>query len=674
MNCLFVGAGAIADEYVRGLSAGSLSLAGVCDLDKKRATALADRYDCPGFTDLEAALTSVDADLVVNLTSHAAHAAVTRTALTADRHVYSQKPIALETQAANELLETAREKGLALACAPATPRAPAQQRAGRLLADGRLGPIQLGYAHAHVGRVTDWHDRPESFLETGPLYDGGVYPLALLTAWFGPVKRVRVADTLDIWPDREDQSPTAPGHVEAMLEFTAGPIVRLTASLYTPHRAREFYGLELHGDDGSLYLCDTGAMDDAADAVSFGRVGREYTIVPPQTSTDGREYLTSVEQFAARIESGEAPRDSGRQGVHIVAICNAIEKAAEYGGPVNVKPYGLSAGQVITPAEPAAMESTTTTATAATTTNSPTISTPANRDGGVTLPPVGFGCSRYRDGEYHDRVESITTALDAGYRLLDSAELYGNEHRIGELLATPGSPDRESVFIIGKPWRTNHRQENLVTACTGSLKEIGIDAFDCYMLHWPDAWAHRGRLDRLAEKSVTRQEELTFPETDDGTIETAEIPLTTAWENMHHVVDRGLAHSIGACNISLAQLETLLETGDVDPALVQVERHPYQPRNQLVAACDDQNIRVIAHSPLSAPGLLEESVLREIGHERDLSPAEVVISWNATHGVVPIPSSTTESHILGNLRGAATRLSPDECARIETLKNPDFER
>jgi alcohol dehydrogenase (NADP+) len=663
VNCLFVGAGAIADEYARGLSAGALSLAGVCDLDEKRATALADRYGCPGFTDLEAALTSVDADLVVNLTSHAAHAAVTRTALTADRHVYSQKPIALETEVASELLETARETGLGLACAPATPRAPAQQRARRVLADGQLGPVQLGYAHAHVGRVTDWHDRPESFLETGPLYDGGVYPLTLLTAWFGPVKRIRVADSLDIWPDREDQHPTAPSHVEAMLEFAAGPIVRLTASIYTPHRAREFYGLELHGDDGSMYLRGTGAMDDAVDAVSFGRVGREYITVPPQTPTGGREYLTAVEQFAARIESGEPPRASGRRGAHIVSICNAIENAAENGGPTKVNSHDLSAGQVNTPADPAARE----------TTIPPATPTPTNH-GGVTLPPVGFGCSRYRDGEYHNRVDSIMTALDAGYRLLDSAELYGNEHRIGELLAAPGSPDRDSVFIIGKPWRTNHHRQNLLNACTGSLEELGIDAFDCYMLHWPGAWAHRGQLTRLAEKSVPRQEELTFPEADDGTIETAEIPLTTAWEHMQHVVDRGLADSIGACNISLAQLETLLETGDVDPALVQVERHPYQPRDQLVSACHSQDIRVIAHSPLSAPGLLEESVLREIGHERDLSAAEVVIAWNTTRGVVPIPSSTTESHILGNLQGAATRLSSDECARIETLHNPDFER
>ena len=90
MNCLFVGAGSIATGYAAGLSEDALSMAGVCDLDVERARALAEEHDCPSFTDLETALEETDAPLVVNLTSHAAHAPVTRAALSADRHVFSQ--------------------------------------------------------------------------------------------------------------------------------------------------------------------------------------------------------------------------------------------------------------------------------------------------------------------------------------------------------------------------------------------------------------------------------------------------------------------------------------------------------------------------------------------------------------------------------------------------------
>ncbi|MEF8782314.1 MAG: aldo/keto reductase [Haloarculaceae archaeon] len=655
MDCLFVGAGAIASEYAADLGTSPLSLAGVCDLDPERAATLGDEYGCPSFTDLETALARLDAPLVVNLTSHAAHAPVTRTALSAGRHVYSQKPLALDAETAGDLLSLARDRGLALGCAPENSPGPSQRRAARLLADDRLGPVRLGYAHAHVGRVTDWHDRPDSFLEVGPLYDGGVYPLALLVSWFGPVERVRAADSLDVWPDQANRRPSAPSHVEATLAFASGPTARLTASLYAPHRSREFYGLELHGDGGSLYLEGTGAMDSDPDAVRFGRIGHEYTAVPPQSPARPRAYADAVERLAASVVDGHPSRRLGRRGAHVVAICDAIEAAANGDGPVAVADHGAASDPIPEP-----------------------IAAVTSQDAGsarsVRLPPVGFGCSRYRDGEYVDRVESIATALDAGYRLLDSAELYGNEYRIGDLLAAPGSPDRRGLFLIGKAWRTNHRREHMLEACRGSLAELGLDAFDCYTLHWPGAWAHRGPLRRLAEKPVEAQEALTFPEDGDETIETANIPLRSAWANLEVVYDRGLARTLGVCNVSRTQLETILEAGEVCPALVQIERHPYQPRTDLVSFCHERGIRVVAHSPLSAPGLLAEPALTEIADRHGLSPAGVVLAWNVTRGVVPIPGSTTPAHIVENLAAAGTRLSPAECERIEGLRDPEFER
>ncbi|MDT3437899.1 aldo/keto reductase [Haloarcula sp. 1CSR25-25] len=656
MHCLFVGAGSIAAEYAAELPASPLSLAGVCDLEEDRATTLAAEHDCPAFTDLDTALAAVDAPLVVNLTNHAAHAPVTRTALEAGRHVYSQKPLALAESAAADLLALARERDLALGCAPGTPRAPSQRRAGRMLADGRMGPVQLGYANAHVGRVTDWHDRPDSFLAIGPLYDGGVYPLALLVSWFGPVESVRTATALDCWPEREAKRPSAPSHVEGTLAFDGGLTVRLTASFYAPHRSREFYGLELHGDDGSLYLRGTGAMADSTGAVRYGRVGREYIDGPAQHPTRPYRYLDPVESLAASVSRGSPSRETGRRGAHIVAVCNAIETAAETGGPVPVSDYGAAADPV-----PA-----------------PTVTPNGERDSGreqsIRLPPIGFGCSRYRDGTYVDRADSVAAALDAGYRLLDTAELYGNEHRIGRLLAAPGAPDRRRVFLLGKVWRTNHRREHMVTACRGSLEELGIDAFDCYALHWPGAWAHRGPLARLAEKPVEQQEALTFPEDEAGDIETASVPLQRAWANLETLHERGWTRTLGLCNVSRAQLETVLETATVRPALVQVERHPYQPQSDLVEYCHDQGIRVVAHSPLSAPGLLDEPVLADIAEAYDCSPAGAVLAWNVTQGVVPIPSSTTPPHIVENLAAAGQRLDAEACARIDALQQPDFER
>ncbi|WP_049979749.1 aldo/keto reductase [Halolamina rubra] len=661
MNCLFVGAGAVAEQYAAALPESPLTLAGVCDLDADRAAEFAAARDCAAFADLDAALAETDAEIVVNLTSHAAHAGVTRSCLDAGVHVYSEKPLALDADAARDLLDRAENAGLGLACAPITPDCDAQRIAARAIGDGRLGRVGLATAHAHVGRVTEWHDRPDSFLEVGPLYDGGVYPLSLLVAWFGPATEVRVADALDTWPEREEQSPTAPSHVEATIAFADGPTARLTASFYVPHRAREFYGLELHGDDGSLSLDDAGAMTAERDSVSFGRAGREYTPMPPQAPADGSTHLDGVERFAAAIADGRRPRERARRGAHVVAICEAIETAAAESGPVSIPDCGATAdpgpAPVVRPeAEQRRGASTTGVA----------------RSSAIRLPSVGFGCSRYRDGEYVDREESVATALDAGYRLLDSAELYGNEHRIGDLLAAPGAPERESLFLLGKVWNTNH--EHVLEACRGSLDELGVDAFDCYALHWPDSWAYRGALERLAEKPVDAAEELTFPAEESGERATADLSLAESWRNLEAAHEQGLARTLGVCNVDREQLATVLAVANVPPAVVQIERHPYQPRSELVEFCHDRGIRVIAHSPLSAPGLLDESVLAEIAAERDCSPAAVVVAWNVTAGVVPIPASNDSEHVVDNLHAGSLRLDASEMRRIATLADPAFER
>ena len=669
MNCLFVGAGAVAGSYAAPLPDSPLSLSAVCDLDADRAETLAGEHGADAFTDLDRALRSVDAPLVVNLTGHAAHADVTDRALAAGRHVYSQKPLALDGDRAGELVATARRRGLGLACAPAP--GPAQRLAGRLLADGRTGDVRLCYAHAHVGRVTEWHDRPDSFLEVGPLYDGGVYPLALLVAWFGPVERVRSADCLDVWPDREDRAPSAPSHVEATLSFTGGPVTRLSASLYAPHRAREFYGLECHGDDGSLYLGDAGALGADRDTVQFGRAGRGYTPVPPGAPPVERDRLDPVEEFAAAVAAGRPPRDGGRRAAHVVAVCNAIERAGETGEAVAVDGHGATADPVPAPVVRPSGDGRRTAESA----NGGELAgrSDASRGHAIRLPPVGFGCSRYRGDRYVDRVDSIARALDAGYRLLDSAELYGNEHRVGDLLAAPGAPDREGLFLLGKVWRTNHRREHLLEACAGSRAELGIDAFDCYALHWPGAWAHQGPLERLAEQPVERREALTFPTEGDEPV-TADVSLTEAWANLEAVHERGWARTLGLCNVSVDQLREVLAAGAVEPALVQVERHPYQPRSELVEFCHERGIRVVAHSPLSAPGLLEEPALAAVGEELGLSPAGVVLAWNVTGGVVPIPSSTDPDHVVANLAAGAHRLPPAAMERVGALEDPGFER
>ena len=662
MECAFVGAGAVARKYADALDSSPLDLGAVCDRDPDRAAALAGRHDAAPYTDIDALLAADSPQLVVNLTSHAAHADVTQACLDADRHVFSEKPLALDADRAVDLVATARNRDLALGCAPINHRCDAQRHAASFLGDGRFGPIRLGYAHAHVGRVTEWHDSPESFLSVGPLYDGAVYPLSLLVSWFGPVDRVRTADALDIWPDWEAQTPDRPAHAGATLQFAAGPVIRLTASLYAPHRSREFNSLELHGDGGSLYLADSGALAADSDTVSVGGAGRPYVAAPHPAPRRERPYLAGPERLATAVERGEAPIAGAERAAHVVSVCNAVERAAAAHESVpvphsDVAPRDL--GSRVPPVRPA---------TGGTHSAS---SVEAESDDEIRLPPVGFGCSRYRDGEYIDRIDSIATALDAGYRLLDSAELYGNEARIGELLDAPGSPDREGLFLLSKVWNTNH--EHAAEACRGSLDELGVDTLDSYLLHWPDAWAYQGPLSELAARPPEEQERLTFP-TDDGDPVTADVSLPETWRRLEQVCEAGLTRTIGVCNVSVDQLETILDTARIPPAIVQVESHPYRPRTDLIETCHAEGIWVLAHSPLSVPGLLDDPVLSAVAAAHDATPAAVALAFHVDRGVVPIPASNDSDHIVANLAAARLELTDDDRDRLATLEDPGFER
>ena len=674
MQCAFIGAGAVVDHYLDNFDSTSLELTAVCDRDGARARRLAEETDATAYSDLESLLATESAPLIVNLTSHQAHADVTRRCLDADRHVFTEKPLALDADTATALVDLAQQRGVGLDCAPINHRGQAQQHVESLLADDQLNPIRIGYAHAHAGRVTEWHDNPESFLAVGPLYDAAVYSLTLLTAWFGPVETVRTADAIDVYPAHAESTPERPTHVEATLTLAAGPVIRLTASFYTPHRSREFNSIELHGDGGSVYLSDSGALTAPAHSVRVGGQGRSYVTAPSVTSSQHRSHIAGPARFARAIERGERPVTGGQRGAHVVRVCNAIEYAA-----ANDVSVSLSTPEVkLTSAEHGyrhtrsvrMLQQDTDISQSQTKFNDSDII--PHRHHSYRLPPVGFGCSRYRDGTYIDRIDSIATAIDAGYRLFDMAELYGNEYRIGSLLETPGTPSRDQLVLISKVWNTNHAHS--AEACKGTLSELGIDTLDSYLLHWPDAWAYQGPLSKLATLSPEQQEQKAFPTDTSGDRAFADISIESAWRRLEEICYRGLTRTIGICNISAMQLQRILDMASIPPAIVQIESHPYRPRHKLIEKCHMNGIRVIAHSPLSAPGLLTEPALEAIAERHDVSPAAIAISYHVDRGVIPIPSSTTPQHISANLAAAKIQLSDKDRSQLQTLAGTDFER
>lgn len=334
LGLAFVGCGVIADQYAAELSGdGRVALRGATDLDPARAARFARDNDCVAYASLADALADPGVHIAVNLTPQHAHADVTRACLRAGKHVYSEKPMALATGEASALADEAARSGLRLACAPCTFLGEAQQTALRWLRSGRLGEVRLVCAEVNAGRVETWHPAPQPFYAVGPLFDVGPYPLTIITAALGPVRRVwahgRTLLARRTALDGRAFEASAPDAAVVLAETAGGALVRLTANFYA-HRAAKLAGIEFHGDAGSLHLASNLS---AAAAVSVG-VGNDaaYDPIPlPATAAPGPRWGRGIVDLAEAIRSGRPHRASAEQAAHIIEVLCAAQESMHTG-------------------------------------------------------------------------------------------------------------------------------------------------------------------------------------------------------------------------------------------------------------------------------------------------------------------------------------------------------
>ena len=283
----------------------------------------------------------------------------------------------------------------------------------------------------------------------------------------------------------------------------------------------------------------------------------------------------------------------------------------------------------------------------------------------MKLPSIGFGCSPFRAGGRRVDLEAaVRAALAAGYRLFDVAELYGNERAVGRALRQPGTPARGELFVVGKAWRTNFRPAALRVACEGSLRRLGVDAFDLYLLHAAEAWRHLRPLLDAEETGWEELERRAIPRDAQGRPVADDVPLAETWDAMRDLARRGLTGSIGVSNFEPALIEAL----ELDPpAANQIACSPYEPNGPTVEWCRSRGIGLIVHSPLSTAGLLAEPRLYRVARRHRRSPAQVVLRWNLQRGLVPIPSSVDPGHIAENLRALDFELDADDLTAVDSL-------
>jgi predicted dehydrogenase len=327
LRVALVGCGNIAGPYARDIVAKpQLRLVAATDLDPARATALTAEHGGRPVATLEELLAEDDVDLIVNLTVQGEHFRVTKAALEAGKHVHSEKPLALTSAEAWELVTLARDRGLRLGCSPFTLLGAAQQTAWKLIRDGRIGPVRVVFSQVDWGRIETWHPAPQPFYEVGPVVDVGVYPLSILSAMFGPVRTVRAVGKV-LAPDRltKDGVPytvTTPDFQLLVLELESGVLVRLTASFYVGQPARGRAAIVFHGDSGSVSLETFMALDCA---VEVGSAGGEYEAVPLLGEAEVRmDWARAVADLADAIADDRPHRATGEQAAHLVDVLVAV--------------------------------------------------------------------------------------------------------------------------------------------------------------------------------------------------------------------------------------------------------------------------------------------------------------------------------------------------------------
>lgn len=257
---------------------------------------------------------------------------------------------------------------------------------------------------------------------------------------------------------------------------------------------------------------------------------------------------------------------------------------------------------------------------------------------GHTIPTIGFGTWPLRGEE---GVAAIVSALEVGYRLLDTAVNYENETEVGEALRRSGLP-RSEVFVTTKIPGRDHAFDKALASVEGSLERLGLDHLDLVVIHWPNP-------------SVGLYRE--------------------AWRALIAARDRGLTRSIGVSNFTEAHLDAIIADSGVTPALNQVELHPYFPQAELRARHAELGILTEAWSPLGKrPTPFAEPPIVDAATAHGVSPAQVVLRWHLQLGTLPIPKSKHPDRQRENLDVYSFTLSDDEVAAITALGRADGRR
>ncbi|MGC3970301.1 MAG: aldo/keto reductase, partial [Pirellulales bacterium] len=289
---------------------------------------------------------------------------------------------------------------------------------------------------------------------------------------------------------------------------------------------------------------------------------------------------------------------------------------------------------------------------------------------GDKLPAVGLGLWKIPKPQTADLVQ---TAIRAGYRHFDAACDYGNEAEAGVGLRAAlaaGACRRDELWITSKLWNTYHKAEHVRPACERTLRDLGVDYLDLYLIHFPIALQY-------VSPEVRYPPEWFFdPQAKEPRMQAAAVPIAETWRAMEELVSSGLVRNIGVCNFGCSLVRDLLTYARVRPAVLQVELHPYLTQEKLLRYCRSEQIVVTGFSPLGASSylslnmatadesVLEQSVVKQAAARLGKTPAQIVLRWGVQRGTAVVPKTTHAERLKENLAIFDFELSADEMQAI----------
>lgn len=257
------------------------------------------------------------------------------------------------------------------------------------------------------------------------------------------------------------------------------------------------------------------------------------------------------------------------------------------------------------------------------------ISTTTTLNDGFEMPVVGLGTYRSNDGA--EVIKAVHSALEVGYRAIDTASLYQNEEGIGQAVASSPIP-REDIFITSKVWNTDQGYEATLATCAASLERLGTDYLDLFLIHWP-----------------------------------SRTHMADTWRAMEELQAQGQVRSIGVSNFLAHHIDELLSIATVAPTVNQFEHHPYLQQPGLVEKCAKHDIKVTAWAPILKGRVNEIDTIVAIASEVGATPAQVTLRWMLDRGIIVIPKSVRESRIRENADLFGFALTADHVTRLNSL-------